>query len=110
MDTAFCRVTAFVRIERLSTVERALQAMDVRGVSVSRVKGYGEYVDFFANDWMGQHARIEVVTGSARAAAVVDAILAAASTGTPGDGILTVTPLESVWRIRTRRGAEAADL
>ena len=105
MSTDYALVTGVIRSERLLQVERAVQDLGVSGVSVSRVKGYGEYADFFTSDWMSTHVRIEVITAADRAEAIVDCILEAASSGTRGDGIVTLTPIESVWRIRTCAGA-----
>ena len=41
---------------------------------------------------------------------VVDVILDSASTGTPGDGIVAVVPLENVWRVRSRALADPDEL
>lgn len=101
MNAEYAMITAFVRAETLEKVERALQDQRVSGVSISRVKGYGEYADFFSSDWMSSHVRIEVITDHGRAQTVVDALLAAASTGNKGDGIVAVTPIDRVWRVRT---------
>lgn len=103
-------VIAIVRMGQLTRVERALRDLPVSGVSVTRVKGYGEYKDFFAADWFAEHARLEIFTGAERAQEIVDAILAAASSGTPGDGIVGVLPVECVWRIRSRAQARAEEL
>lgn len=98
----FCKVTAIIRPELLEPVEQALKALHVPGVSVARVKGYGEYMDFYTPDWMGSHVRVEVFIGQHRAQAVAEAIMAAAHTGLEGDGIVAVLPVESVYHIRTR--------
>ena len=101
MVAAYCRVTAIVRVDRLEQVERSLRELRVSGVSVSRVKGYGEYADFFARDWMTAYARVEIFTGAQNAGLIAGAVLRAASTGTRGDGIVAVEPVESVLRIRS---------
>lgn len=106
----FRKVNAIFRIDRLEEVEKALQAIRVGGVSVTRVKGYGEYADFFARDWMTQYARVEIFTSEARVPEIVEAILSAASTGTRGDGIVSVLPVEKVVRIRTRAAATAEEI
>lgn len=101
MTSSYCKVTAIVRVDRLERVEEALQALRVGGVSISRVKGYGEYADYFARDWMSAYARVEVFAGTDRSAAIVAAVLRAAGTGTRGDGIVAVEPVEAVLRIRS---------
>jgi len=106
----FRKVTAILRIDRLEAVEKALQDIQIRGLSVTRVKGYGEYVDLYARDWMTEHARVEIFTAESHAQRIVDTICSAASTGTRGDGIVSVLPVERVWLIRTRAPAAVDDL
>jgi nitrogen regulatory protein P-II 1 len=98
----FSKVTAIIRPGALEKVEAALQALGVPGVSVTRVKGYGEYADFFTPDWMLTHVRVEVFIGQHRANAVAESIMNAAHTGMVGDGIVAISPVESVYHIRTR--------
>lgn len=98
----FCKVTAIIRPERLESVERALKAQCVPGVSVSKVKGYGEYADFYSSDWMCTHARVEAFVAQRQAEQVAEAIMDAACTGVIGDGIVAVLPVESMYHIRTR--------
>lgn len=98
----FRKVTAIIRPDSLEKVERALHALSVPGVSVTRVKGYGEYANFYATDWMVAHARVEVFIGQHRAEEVARAIMDAAHSGMEGDGIVAVLPVESVYHIRTR--------
>ena len=54
------KVTAIIRRDVLEKVELKLQEMGVRGISVTRVKGYGEYLDFYFRDWLVSLARIEI--------------------------------------------------
>ncbi len=52
--------------------------------------------------------RLEVLADDAEAAAVVEVIVKAASTGTIGDGKIWTTPVDQVVRVRTgERGPEA---
>lgn len=98
----FRKVTAIVRPDKLEAVESALQALGVPGLSVSKVKGYGEYANFYTPDWTCTHVRVEVFIGQHRADGVAQAIMDAAHSGIVGDGIVAVLPVESVYHIRTR--------
>lgn len=100
-DDRLRKVTAIVRIEVLERVERRLQELRVPGISVTRVKGYGEYENFFARDWMTEHARIEIFLRRERSDEVARAIVTAARTGIAGDGVVVVLPVESIYRVRT---------
>lgn len=97
----FRKVIAIIRPDYLEKVEHALQALAVPGVSVSKIKGYGEYMDFYEPDWMSSHVRLEIFTPQEQARAIVEAIIDAAHTGLPGDGIVAVQPVETLFRIES---------
>ena len=101
-------ITAIIKPFKLEDVKNALKAMDIQGMTVSEVQGFGrqrghtevyrgaEYtVDFVPK------VRIEVLADDVDAPRVVDAISDAARTEKIGDGKIWVSDLDSVTRIRT---------
>jgi nitrogen regulatory protein P-II 1 len=101
-------ITAIIKPFKLDDVKNALKAMNVEGMTVSEVQGFGrqaghtevyrgaEYkVDFVPK------IKLEMVVAADDVAAVVDAIVTAARTEKIGDGKVWVTSVESVVRIRT---------
>ena len=102
----FARITAIVRSSVLEEVEKALHDAGVPGMSVSHVKGYGEYADFFRGDWMLTQARIEVYSSAARAEEIAGIIVEAAHTGVEGDGLVAVEPVSAIYHVRTRKRCE----
>ncbi len=103
------KITAIITNEALEKVERRLAAMSVKGISITKVKGFGDYKNFYAQGWLSSHARIEIFTDSARAEEIASAIMETAHTGQAGDGIVVVIPVESVYRIRTQAAATPDD-
>jgi len=97
----FYKITAIVRSSSLNSVEAGQQCARVGGITVSHVKGYGDYKNFFAADWMKPFVKVEIFT--ARSRAVAEAIVEAAHSGQPGDGIVAIERAEDVIRIRERR-------
>ena len=108
-------VTAIVKPFKLDDVKTALEALGIQGMTVSEVQGHGrqrghtevyrgaEYAVSFV-----PKVRIEVLVDDADADRLVDAIVAAASTGSIGDGKVWSTPVDDVVRVRTgERGPEA---
>ena len=108
-------VTAVVKPFKLDDVKNALEVLGVQGMTVSEVQGFGrqcghtevyrgaEYTVSFV-----PKVRIDVLVDDADSAAVVDAVVAAASTGSIGDGKVWTTAVEDIVRVRTgERGAEA---
>ncbi len=97
----FRKITAIIQKDTLEKVEDQLRELGVPGVSVTHVKGYGQYANFFSNDWLVSHVRLEVFIERERAEEVATAIMNAAHTGMDGDGIVAILPVESIYQIQT---------
>ena len=109
------KVEAIIKPFKLDEVKESLNAVGVRGLTVSEVKGFGrqkghtelyrgaEYVvDFLPK------VKLEIIVQEEMVAKVVETIEKAARTGRIGDGKIFVTPVEDVVRIRTgERGEDA---
>ena len=95
------KIVAIVRTRVLADVEVQLIEMRVKGISVTRVKGYGEYDTFINPDWRSTHARIEIYAELSMVDTIVKAILKSAHYGAAGDGIVAIHPVEKLYRIRS---------
>ena len=108
-------VVAIIKPSRLEEVRQALNSLDVHGMTVTEVKGYGrqrghteiyrgaEYAVSFL-----PKIKVEAAVADGQVASVVEAIAAAAKTGQIGDGKIFVIELEHATRIRTGETDEAA--
>ncbi len=109
------KVEAIIRPHLLDAVKAALQEVDVVGMTISEVQGYGrqrghteayrgaEYQIKFV-----PKIKIEVIIPDDIDDFVVNAILRSAHTGKFGDGKIFVVPIDDVIRIRTEERGEAA--
>ncbi|MGO4479679.1 P-II family nitrogen regulator [Massilia sp. 2TAF26] len=101
-------ITAIIKPFKLDEVREALSEINVQGITVTEVKGFGrqkghtelyrgaEYVvDFLPK------TKIEAAVDDAIVDQVIDTIQSAARTGKIGDGKIFVSDLEQVIRIRT---------
>lgn len=102
------KIEAVIKPFKLDEVREALSEVDVSGLTVSEVKGFGrqkghtelyrgaEYVvDFLPK------IKIEVVVPDHAVEGVIEAIIKAARTGKIGDGKIFISNVEQVVRIRT---------
>jgi nitrogen regulatory protein P-II 1 len=108
-------IIAIIKPFKLEEVKAALAEINVEGMTVTEVKGFGrqkghtelyrgaEYViDFLPK------VKVEVVVEDSLVENVVEAIENSARTGRIGDGKIFVIPVEEAIRIRTGdRGADA---
>ena len=101
-------VTGIIQPHRLDDVKAALEAVGVRGMTVSEASGYGrqrghtevyrgaEYtVDLVPK------VRVEVLVEDDDASMVTQVIIKSAQTGKIGDGKVWTVPVEDVARVRT---------
>jgi len=109
------KIEAIIKPFKLEDVKDALTAMEITGMTVSEVKGYGrqqghselyrgaEYVvDFLPK------IKIDIIVSDEDVEKAVQAILDAAKTGKIGDGKIFVSSVEKIVRIRTSEEDEEA--
>ena len=101
-------VVAIIRPEKLNDVLEALYRAEVRGLTISRVRGHGgetEAVETYRGTTvkveLHDKVRLEIGVSDPFVQPTVKAILAAGATGEVGDGKVFVLPVEKVYRIRT---------
>jgi nitrogen regulatory protein PII len=95
------RIIAIVPTESLQVIEERLKQLHVGGVTLSQVKGYGEYKNLFARDWMTEHAKIELFVEAPKVDGIIDALAQIAHGAPPGAGIAAVIPVERFVHLRS---------
>lgn len=111
-------ITAIIQPSRLEVVKERLQAVGVRGMTVTEVHGMGRqrgHTEVYRGHEyeinLVPKVKLEIAVDDELAQTVVDTVTAAARTGTDGkigDGKLFVSALEDVIRIRTGEAGLAA--
>ncbi len=109
------RIEAFIRVNKLEDVKRALEEVGVLGMSVEQVRGYGRQ--------QGQHdqfrgstyalnlipkVKLELVVTDDRVEESINAIIESAQTGELGDGKIFVSDVIDAVRIRTGERGQSA--
>ncbi|MGE5346024.1 MAG: P-II family nitrogen regulator [Acidithiobacillales bacterium] len=99
---------AFVRTSRVDGIVRALEEAHAPGITVSRCHGVGYGYDPMLFTLSPRElartpevTKVEVVCRSEDVDRLLGVLVQAARTGTRGDGIVFVTPVERAVRIRT---------
>jgi nitrogen regulatory protein P-II 2 len=101
-------ITALVRPSKVDAVKTALVALDIVGMTVSEVRGFGRQKgqveryrgSEFTVEFL-QKLKLEIVVDDDRVDTVVNAIQDAARTGEIGDGKIFISEIDAVIRIRT---------
>lgn len=109
------KIEAIIREEALDAVKDALHAIGIVGMNVVEVRGHGRQggIDL---SWRGTAYRmdlipkiqINIILSDHNVEKTIEAIIGAARTGQPGDGLIFIYPVDDVVRIRTgERGHDA---
>jgi nitrogen regulatory protein P-II 1 len=101
-------IKSIVRPNKVDEVKAALEKLQVSGMTVSEVRGYGKQKGHTAI-YRGQEynvsllpkMEIEVVVADTLADSVIKAIIETARTGEIGDGRVFVIPVAESYKIRT---------
>jgi nitrogen regulatory protein P-II 1 len=109
------KIEAIIQPFRLEPVKEALHGINVEGMTITEVKGFGrqkglrevyrgmEYqVDFLPK------VKIEIVASDDKVKLILDTIVEKARTGRIGDGKIFVYPVMEVIRIRTGETGDEA--
>ncbi len=101
-------IIAIIKPHKLEDVREALQSLEVQGMTVSEVKGYGrqkghteiyrgaEYAINFV-----PKVKLEIVVGDEVAERAIETIVEHSNSGQIGDGKIFVLDVEQAIRIRT---------
>jgi len=96
------KITAIIPLEMQAMLVDALRERGVPGVSISQVKGYGEYVNTYSADSLEPMLKVEVYALESAALNIAELIAKLTQTGVAGDGIIAITPVDTFLRIRDK--------
>ncbi len=109
------KIEAIVKPFKLDEVKDALNKIDIQGMTVTEVKGYGRqkgHVELYRGAeyeiTFVPKVKIEIVVTDALADKVLAVIADTAKTGKIGDGKIFISSLDNVIRIRTGESGDAA--
>ncbi len=114
-ETALVKIEAMIRPFKLDDVKERLTALDVGGMTVSEVKGFGRTggkTEFYRGsayviDFVPK-IKLEIVVPAARTEEIIAAIREVAASNRIGDGKIFVLPVLDAIRIRTDERGESA--
>jgi len=102
------KVEVIIKPFKLDEVKEALNAIGIKGMTISDVKGYGRqkgHVEVYRGaeyrvDFQPK-IKLEIIVEAELEERAIEAVVKAARTGKIGDGKIFVLPVEQVVRVRT---------
>ena len=109
------RIEAYIRVNNLEDVKRALEEVGVLGMSVEQVRGYGrqqgQHDQFRGSTYalnLVPKVKLVLVVTDDQVDESLRAIIEAAQTGELGDGKIFISEVTEAVRIRTGERGESA--
>lgn len=111
------RIEAIIREEALDDVKDAIRAIGIVGMSIVEIQGHGREGGVTLS-WRGTAYKMDMIPklmitiflSDRNVEKTIEAITKAARTGEQGDGIIFISPVDDVYRIRTgERGGAALE-
>ncbi|OGO06062.1 MAG: transcriptional regulator [Chloroflexi bacterium RBG_13_56_8] len=102
------KIEAIIREEKLNDVKDALREIGIVGMNVHEVRGHGRQGGITLAGRTGHYQvdmlpkiQINIILSDRNVERTVETIRSAAYTGSAGDGMIFIYPVEGVIRIRT---------
>jgi nitrogen regulatory protein P-II 1 len=103
MGAPMKKLECIIRPDKLTTVEQALRAEHIGGMTITEVKGFGRQRRIASTK-----IKLEIYAMDMELDTILKVIRHAAYTGKVGDGKIAILPMDNVVRIRTEeQGATA---
>ena len=96
----YCKVVAIMNITDYSLVSTAIHKLDVPGVTVSMVKGFGDCINEFHPFGFSENMKIEIYTSEPHAEKVADTLSTLANDMTEGGGVIAIEPVNQLRNVR----------
>ena len=109
------KIEAIIREDKVNEVKEALENVGIRGMNMFEIRGRGRQGGITLSGRSGSYqvdmlpkVQINIVLSEHNLEETVNAIVQAGRTGSAGDGLIFIYPVEDVVRIRTgEKGREA---
>lgn len=96
----YCKVVAILNITDYKALHEPIQQLDVPGITVSMVKGFGDYVNDFSPFGFSDNMKVEIYTTAEQAETVAAELSALADRLTKGGGVVAIEPVHQLMNVR----------
>ena len=97
---SYSKVVAIINITDYGLISDPLTKLDIPGVTVSMVKGFGDYLNTFEPHGFSDNMKIEVYTTTDQAEEVALQLSRLADEMTEGGGVIAIEPITALMNVR----------
>ena len=97
---SYSKVVAIINITDYGLISEPLMKLNIPGVTVSMVRGFGDYVNNFDPHGFSDNMKIEIYTSTEQASGIAEVLTRLANEMTEGGGIIAVEPVSQLMNVR----------
>lgn len=94
-------VVAIVPAESVQPLQAQLHALGVKGMTLTRVRGFGEYKNFYSDDGLTEHVKLEMFVQASEVEPLLAALVQWSRLEGPGAGVAAVLKVDAFVHRRT---------
>jgi len=91
------KINVFIPLLSLPVVEEELKSVNVAGITISKVKGYGQHMNYYSSDWLDTHARVEIFCERKDKNTICAAIKKGVGNPELNNGFVVIQPVEDMF-------------
>lgn len=103
----FNYIVAVVQPAVVATLEAKPSSLGVDGITLTKVRGFGEFKCFRALDWLSEHLKAGVYVEASMRNALLDTLREIADADGPGARVLAAMPVDRFLQLRTDADARS---
>lgn len=96
----YSKVIGIFNMTDYGLISDDLASLDIPGVSVSKVEGFGDYVNEFAEFGFSENMRIEIYTTTEQAQEIADMLAQKANEMTEGGGLIAIQSVDTLMNVK----------
>ena len=96
----YCKVVAIMNITDYNALNVPIQQLDVPGITVSMVKGFGDYVNNFSPFGFSDNMKVEIYTTTEKAETIASELSSLADQLTEGGCVIAIEQVHQLMNVR----------
>jgi nitrogen regulatory protein PII len=97
---SFSKVVLIINITDYELISDDIRKLNVPGVTVKRVQGYGDYTNEFSQEGLCESLKIEIYTTTEHAEQIANTLSELAIKMTEGGGVIAIEPVTKVMNVK----------
>jgi nitrogen regulatory protein P-II 1 len=100
LEMSYSKVVAILNITDYELISDELTRLNVPGISLSKVQGFGDYVNEYSPNGFSNSMKIEIYTHAEQAGEIARVLSVLAEDITDGGGVVAVEPVAELFNVR----------